>query len=46
MTLKKIKYKNKVTFDYFEIWLGEEKQGETLLEILGTPRGSREENFR
>ena len=30
----------------YEIWLGEEKQGETLLEILGTPRGSREENFR
>lgn len=25
MTLKKIKYKNKVTFDYFEIWLGEDE---------------------
>ena len=25
MILKKINYKNKVTFDYFEIWLGAER---------------------
>lgn len=25
MTLEKIRYKNKVTFDYFEIWLGEDE---------------------